>query len=924
MVVALKSLRVDASFDASGYARGAAQKVAADQAMIDGDRARGAALAAADAQLQKTVPGVAALSRTFITGYGSGAQFEAAVRRIGTALDRGMGLDRAQVLLEGVYRKFGQTADAAAVAERGQAGLASIVAQLNSKFAAQTEILERNAIAARRMSEAQQHQAQINARLGVNDNFGGASRAGDIEAYGRALDDTRARFVPLYAAQRAYKSELNDLNHAYATGAIPSEREYREALRRTKDAFAAQVQSLRSAHSANDNFAGSTRLSRYELINLSRQMQDVGVSLASGQSPFTVLVQQGTQIADVFAASQGTVGGFFRQTGAWLGGFLTAGRVAFGGVTSAIGLGIAALGSYLSAQQDVRRALTGIGRASGVSVGDINTIALQGASPLGQSVSEAREFASVLAATGKVGRDEIGSLVKLGHDFAVTLDVSGKEAAQSLAKAMADPVRGAEQLNERLGFMDAAMQRRIKDLVEQNRLAEAQRIIVAGIQSSIASANDVTGFWSKTWNAISNAISNSYDWLGRILSRASGVGETLEEQYARAKKRVEELAIAQQRAAQYTPSGNEVLDAQARRFQRGGNARTSIAGPSQAEMEAAVANEQRLAKAMSDRAAAAEAARLRMESFRIATAALNLLPEIEQLDRLKNVQDLLVRTMIDVQVSGGPTSEILVRLGITYEQLAAAVAKASSNVRNFKNEFEQAQQQQATQLKSLTAFSPGAKGDVAFEQRLNAELARGTEETKARALAEGDRLLAIRSVQVAMSEAARERALSSAQNVDATRLEIELIGKTIGEQTRLRADLQARQQLEQEAARNRTVFDQAQFDRLQKINAEFGEQAQLRARAEVNSQIKFDRGTMFLSETDRQIAQQLRGLYGDDIPRAIASAEAGGVRFNSQLKKLKQEGQTTERPRASDRKATEAASRKEGESRVVYPRLAAA
>ena len=40
MAVALSSLRVTGDFDASGYARGAAQKVAADQAMIASDKAR--------------------------------------------------------------------------------------------------------------------------------------------------------------------------------------------------------------------------------------------------------------------------------------------------------------------------------------------------------------------------------------------------------------------------------------------------------------------------------------------------------------------------------------------------------------------------------------------------------------------------------------------------------------------------------------------------------------------------------------------------------------------------------------------------------------------------------------------------------------------------------------------------------------------
>jgi len=67
------------------------------------------------------------------------------------------------------------------------------------------------------------------------------------------------------------------------------------------------------ASNASRQLAASTGLARHEMINLSRQVQDVGVSLASGQSPLMVLAQQGTQIADIFASSRGNVRGFAGQ-----------------------------------------------------------------------------------------------------------------------------------------------------------------------------------------------------------------------------------------------------------------------------------------------------------------------------------------------------------------------------------------------------------------------------------------------------------------------------------------------------------------------------------------------------------------------------------------------------------------------------------
>jgi len=51
------------------------------------------------------------------------------------------------------------------------------------------------------------------------------------------------------------------------------------------------------------------------------------------------------------------------------------------------------------------------------------------------------------------------------------------------------------------------------------------------------------------------------------------------------------------------------------------------------------------------------------------------------------------------------------------------------------------------------------------------------------------------------------------------------------------------------------------------------------AKARVSSDIKFGAGSAFLSQEDVQIAQQLRTIYGDDIPAAMASSQAAALRL---------------------------------------------
>jgi len=76
------------------------------------------------------------------------------------------------------------------------------------------------------------------------------------------------------------------------------------------------------ASQATQKFGQQTGLASHELVNLGRQAQDVGVSLASGQSPLMVLIQQGSQIADVFISSGKSVGSFFSQVIGLAGTFL--------------------------------------------------------------------------------------------------------------------------------------------------------------------------------------------------------------------------------------------------------------------------------------------------------------------------------------------------------------------------------------------------------------------------------------------------------------------------------------------------------------------------------------------------------------------------------------------------------------------------
>jgi len=155
----------------------------------------------------------------------------------------------------------------------------------------------------------------------------------DVAVLGLSIDSR-----PAVAATKA----LNDLTAAAKPAAA---------------AAANVVKATAAAGKGAAAMATGTGLARHEMINLNRQLADVGVSLVSGQSPFMVLAQQGAQVADIFGSSKtGTVGGAIKQIVTFIGPVrLLAAGVA--GIAAAGYLASSALSDSLKASDDLARSV---------------------------------------------------------------------------------------------------------------------------------------------------------------------------------------------------------------------------------------------------------------------------------------------------------------------------------------------------------------------------------------------------------------------------------------------------------------------------------------------------------------------------------------------------------------------------------------
>lgn len=120
-----------------------------------------------------------------------------------------------------------------------------------------------------------------------------------------ANDDSARLLVSIEANQRAFAKQMATVAKQSADAAKYVESNFQRANNNVG----------RSFQDGSRRATASTRQSAAAVSNLSFQLNDIAMGLASGTSPFTIMVQQGSQVAQVFNGSGGGVVGAVKTLG---------------------------------------------------------------------------------------------------------------------------------------------------------------------------------------------------------------------------------------------------------------------------------------------------------------------------------------------------------------------------------------------------------------------------------------------------------------------------------------------------------------------------------------------------------------------------------------------------------------------------------
>lgn len=237
------------------------------------------------------------------------------------------------------------------------------------------------------------------------------------------------------------------------------------------------IQKIRAAERAQGDLGMSAKQTAAALRGVPAQFTDIFTSLASGQAPITVLLQQGGQLKDMF----GGAGAAARALGGYVVGLINP----FTLVAAAVGaVGLA----YFQGSKEAdsyTRALIMSGNAAGTTAGQLAGMAERIGDAVGTQ-GKAAEALAAMAGTGRVAASNLEYFSRVAVQMERTVGHAVSQTAAEFEELGKAPLAASEKLNEKYRYLTASVYEQIKALQDQGRAEEA----AAAAQTAYAKAFD--------------------------------------------------------------------------------------------------------------------------------------------------------------------------------------------------------------------------------------------------------------------------------------------------------------------------------------------------------------------------------------------------------------------------------------------------
>jgi phage-related minor tail protein len=272
------------------------------------------------------------------------------------------------------------------------------------------------------------------------------------------------------------------------------------------------------ASSATKATAAEFKMNAQQKMGLTYQTTDLVTSLAAGQNPFIVLLQQGGQLKD----QMGGLGNMFKAIGT----ILTPMRLAIGGVSAAFGVFAYAMYEANEEMKKFRNDMSLTGQFAGIAYDEFIKLG-DGISQMANvSIGQARDALGTLVSSGQFTRQSLDAVSKAVLQFGKLSGLSASEAANKLIPSLDGTASSARRLNDTYHFLSFEQYKQIELLEKQGKQQEAIRLTADLLSQSFAKTTRDLGTLETAWKNITHWASSAWDaMLG--FGRESGVDRAI-------------------------------------------------------------------------------------------------------------------------------------------------------------------------------------------------------------------------------------------------------------------------------------------------------------------------------------------------------------------------------------------------------------
>lgn len=277
-----------------------------------------------------------------------------------------------------------------------------------------------------------------------------------------------------------------------------------EMLRKEAAAYDAKALAMKNAAGAQ------FKMNEQQKIQLTYQTTDLFTQIASGQSPFIAILQQGGQLKD----TMGGLGNMFRAIGT----LFTPFSVGLG--TVAIGLGAVATAAWQASSDlaELRDALTLSGNYSGMTEESFVKLSHVLAGQTRSSIADAKEALLGLISSGQFTEQSIGAVSKAVVTYSEIAGITATEATQKLKGGLNGTLEGAKSLNKEMNFLTLEQYKQIEVLERANKKQEAAQLVAVALNTKLEQQRRELGLLESAWNTLTKATSNYWDTFKSLLA----------------------------------------------------------------------------------------------------------------------------------------------------------------------------------------------------------------------------------------------------------------------------------------------------------------------------------------------------------------------------------------------------------------------